>query len=237
MQETHSISTDTKIWNTEWGSKAYYAHGRSNSRGVAVLFKRGFNPKVNNILRDSEGRYLLLQITIEGEIFTLLNIYAPTQNEGIEQIHFIENLDSVLDNFEISNLFMGGDFNTQMCSPQKEVSRDDNTGGDNSRPQSQRAIYISRIEALLNHYDIADTWAHKFPNQNRSTFHRGKQSSTLDYWFLPNHLLDSVSSFTISPHPLSDHSLLLLSVGVSPHERGPGYWRFNNQLLEDSNFV
>lgn len=45
-----------------------------------------------------------------------------------------------------------------------------------------------------------------------------------------------ISDFTILPHPLSDHSTLSVTVGL-PHEaRGPGFWRFNNQLLQDSTF-
>ena len=38
LQETHSDKMIEKIWNTQWGTKIWYSHGTSNSRGVANLF-------------------------------------------------------------------------------------------------------------------------------------------------------------------------------------------------------
>lgn len=236
LQETHSTPVDTKIWSSEWGAKVIYAHGRSNSKGVAILFKRGFNPQIYKIIQDPEGRFLIAQILLEGEHLTLINIYAPTQNEGSEQVTFLENLNSIIDDLDILEVFMAGDFNIQL----HQKSRQSTTGitsGDQLRSPSHRDRYITSLKNLLDQYHLGDAWTHKFPQSKQSTFHRGSQKSTLDYWFIPRHMLDSISTLTVSPHPLSDHSILSLTVGVSPQERGPGYWRFNNLLLEDPDFV
>lgn len=234
MQETHSVLSDTKMWNSEWGAKATYAHGRSNSKGVAILFKRGFNPTVSNVVKDPEGRFLIMQIVVEGESLTLINVYAPTQSEGTEQSNFLENLNSTIDDLEISDVLMGGDFNIHIHQNSGQSARGSHLGDSNPRSSSQRSRYITSIHALLDQYHLADAWLHKFPRANRSTFHRGSQNSILDYWFLPCHMLDSISNFSITPHPLSDHSILSVSIGLIPQDRGPGYWRFNNQLLEDT---
>lgn len=45
------------------------------------------------------------------------------------------------------------------------------------------------------------------------------------------------SSVTISPHPLSDHSIVRAEVSLSNNTRGPGYWRFKNDLLKDPAFI
>lgn len=46
LQETHSTPQDQKIWASEWGGRVLFSHGLSNSRGVAILFKRAYNPKI-----------------------------------------------------------------------------------------------------------------------------------------------------------------------------------------------
>lgn len=94
---------------------------------------------MTNIVQDPKGRFLVLQIVIEGESLTLVNVYAPTQNEGIEQTSFLENINSVLDELEISDLFMGGDFNIHTPSISYPSSQDNTTGDNsNSPPSSQK---------------------------------------------------------------------------------------------------
>ena len=42
LQETHSKKKDTETcWKNEWGCEIIMAHGSSNSRGVAILVKKG----------------------------------------------------------------------------------------------------------------------------------------------------------------------------------------------------
>lgn len=71
----------------------------------------------------------------------------------------------------------------------------------------------------------------------RGTFHRGNYTATLDYLFIPEFLLPSVTSIDILPEPLSDHSALHLDFALSTQKRGPGFWRFNNQLLSNPVFI
>lgn len=130
------------------------------------------------MIYDPEGRFIILQIIIDEDVLTLINVYAPTQSEGSEQASFLERLNTAVDELEISDVFMGGDFNIHIPSnsEQSEV---------NLRSSSHRATYINRIQAFLSQYDIADVWSYKFPLSNSPTFHRNAQSSTLDYWFIP----------------------------------------------------
>lgn len=204
---------------------------------MAIFFKKGLNPKVLNTIPDPEGRFLILQIALGEEHITLINVYAPTQNEGSEQINFLENLSSTIADLEITDVFMGGDFNVQIHQNPCQTTSEHSTGPSSLRPVSQRARYIARITAFLDHLIISDAWYHKYPRSNQSTFHRGSQHSTLDYWFIPRYMMDSISNSTVKPHPLSDHSLLSLTLESNPQERGPGYWRFNNQFLEHPEFV
>lgn len=78
LQETHSTPGQEKIWSSEWGGKAYFSHGSSSARGVAILLPPSSPIRVLSSKRDEEGRFLFLQASIDGWEFALLNIYAPT---------------------------------------------------------------------------------------------------------------------------------------------------------------
>lgn len=222
LQETHSTSHDQRIWLSEWGGEGRFSHGRSNSRGVATLFKRGHSFEIKKEISDQEGRFLLLQIKVREDIFTFLNIYAPTQSQSRDQDDFIQKVGQTLDNLEITDLFVGGDFNTQLHL------------GSHSSTSSNS--YSSGINSLMKDYSLSDLWQEKFPSNHRGTFHRGTYSARLDYWLIPSHLTPQ-SSIKISPHPLSDHSVVTAELTLSNNIQGPGYWRFKNELLKDHSFI
>ena len=46
------IQLTMKQWKAEWGAPLELAHGSSNSRGVAILFRRGFDCKIIKKLID-----------------------------------------------------------------------------------------------------------------------------------------------------------------------------------------
>lgn len=55
---THSTQADLGIWLSELGGEGRFSHGRSNSRGVAILFKRGYTFKIVEEVTAQEGRFL-----------------------------------------------------------------------------------------------------------------------------------------------------------------------------------
>ena len=38
VQETHSTKGRERIWKSEWGGKIVFGHGKTNARGVCILF-------------------------------------------------------------------------------------------------------------------------------------------------------------------------------------------------------
>ena len=63
-QETHSAMEIEKQWGCEWNVEVLYPHGTSRSKGVAILFNENpqFCYKINKILRDDQGRILIVDI-------------------------------------------------------------------------------------------------------------------------------------------------------------------------------
>ena len=67
LQETHSTGNNEKQWKAEWGAPWGLAHGSSNSRGVAILFRKGFDCKIIKKVIDPNGRYISIEVQINDE--------------------------------------------------------------------------------------------------------------------------------------------------------------------------
>ena len=63
-----------------WGYHAYFSSFNSSSRGVMILLNNNFEHKVEKVISDVNGNYLILDINIEGRNFILVNIYGPNEN-------------------------------------------------------------------------------------------------------------------------------------------------------------
>ena len=55
----------------------------SNSCGVAIIFKKGFDDTVLSKFEDPLGRYLILKAEIKEKLYVLINIYAPNKDKDI----------------------------------------------------------------------------------------------------------------------------------------------------------
>ena len=83
LQETHRVMEIEKQWSCEWNGEVLYSHGRSRSKGVAILFNKNpqFCCKINRIFRDDQGRILIVDIDVNDHHFALANIYGPNMDD------------------------------------------------------------------------------------------------------------------------------------------------------------
>ena len=68
LQETHSKKETELQWKSEWGSEIMLSHGSSNSRGVAILLKRGVDCSIRSKILDPLGRFIILKTEIADTI-------------------------------------------------------------------------------------------------------------------------------------------------------------------------
>ena len=97
LQETHTTKKIEPKWKMEIGTQyePYFSHGKSNKRGVCTIIPRGLVKSVIKTEEDEDGRYLLVQIEINKTVYTIVNVYFPTQEFVTEQIQTLEALDFV----------------------------------------------------------------------------------------------------------------------------------------------
>ena len=61
LQETHSKFEVEKQWEREWGGSMFFSHGSNNARGVAILFRSGFDTIIDAVKRDGQERLLVIK--------------------------------------------------------------------------------------------------------------------------------------------------------------------------------
>ena len=108
MQETHSLATNLKYWRAEWGGNLYCVHGTSASRGVAICFRKGFSPKIHDVVRDVDGRYIIMKIEIESRTIAIDCLYAPNEDSPDFFVEFFRKIEAI----KVDSVIIGGDFNT-----------------------------------------------------------------------------------------------------------------------------
>ena len=122
LQETYSSPQTIKTWEAEWGGKIIESHGSNHSRGVMILFKPRLDVTTEKIVNDSNGRYILSEVLLDGERFVFLNIYSP--NDQARQIQFLKNLSRlVLNSHANEKVMLFGDLNCVMYERDKRGGR------------------------------------------------------------------------------------------------------------------
>jgi len=92
LQETHSLSADEILWKYEWGGDILFAHGDSNSKGVAILIIRNLNYRLGKLLLDPCGRFNLAKTDFDKKKIILENVYAPNKDDNVFLMAFFVTL-------------------------------------------------------------------------------------------------------------------------------------------------
>ena len=92
LQETHSTISDEGKWKDEFSGPVLYSYSTSNSCGVLITFF-GKNRCVNNQTTDKHGQILILDVTVDGSEYILVNIYnANTESEQLKVLNDLSEL-------------------------------------------------------------------------------------------------------------------------------------------------
>ena len=233
LQETHSTCQTQKQWKEEWGGEIFFSHGKSNARGVCIMFRKGYDFEIIKQVSDTSGRFILLKIKVQGVNYVILNLHAP--NDESKAVSFFKKLNLILREEGIdpsANLIIGGDFN---CPLNPLLDKNKCTISDR-----RKHPLIESVKNLMEDFDLQDIWRIKNPRTKSFTwgnFGKG-QFSRIDYWLISSSLQDVVKEVDIVSGVKSDHSGIILSlINEECEKRGPGFWIFNSSLLDDEQYV
>jgi exonuclease III len=238
LQETHTDLNFEGEWHKDWGDKnIIFAHGDSNSKGVAIILPTDIDYKLNSKECDPDGRFIIINVTIDNTNFWIINCYSPTSSQPAEQLVWLNKIQNFIDNFNDqdndSNIILGGDLNDYFTPKLDKF---------NPKINLAETDYIKAWKAICNDTSICDIWRILNPNLKRYTWRQGKTKNTLrqsrlDYWLISTHLIYNLNEVDIKPGFRSDHSLINISFyAQEKSNRGPSYWRFNANLLKNSEY-
>ncbi|CAM4631076.1 unnamed protein product [Lepidochelys kempii] len=210
------------------GERVFFSPLTVRTAGVVTLFSPDLRPEVLGVTKAVPGCLLHLWAHMEGLMVNLVNICALTS--GPEQLRFYQQVSTFLGILDPRKcLVLGGDFNTTL----EERAR-------SGTKQCPAATDVLR--EIVEHHSLVDVWCDHHPDDvSMFTFvwveaHQLRHSRW-DHIYLSRLHLSQAHSSSIRPAPFSDHHLAIVTVSLCAERLGPGYWHFNNSLLEDVGFV
>ena len=214
LQETHSSIDSINQWELEWGGKAYWSHGTTASRGVGILIKKDTKIEIINSFNDQNGRIIGITYKEENETFSLMNIYAPNEDNST----FFVDAFTLLEHQEGKRL-IAGDFNLVM-----ETNLD--------RHNSNAVNHEKSLE-IIQKYDedtqMCDIWRIRNPDSRQYTYMRNENSkeryvgSRIDFFLIEKLIESWTKSIKIHPKFKCDHSPVILQLNPFMINRGRGY--------------
>ena len=150
----------------------------------------------------------------------------------IEQDNFFENLNELILRYSDRNLMIGGDFNVCL------IPDLDKKGG----CCKTRSSYCKNLNNLIEDISLVDIW--RLRNNDKLQFTRRERTksgivqSHLDFWLISSAVEYLIKSCEIKPGCYSDHSVVNLKIDlIGTQPRGRGCWKFNNNLLNDPEYI
>ena len=181
--KTHiSLEKWKKIVYAQWGYKVHFSNYKSNARGTAILIHNNFEYKVIQEKVDINGKFLILDIIIQGNRISLVTLYGPNKDKPT----CFENINLILDELGNEHIIMCGDFNL-VLEPEIDTENYQHVNNPNAR---NKLLEIIENKNLIDAYrqlhetEPRFTWRKLNPRRLRmregksGLFSRGKSRST-----------------------------------------------------------
>lgn len=225
IQEAHCTKENINDWRAEWGYQALFSCCSTKKAGVAILFNNNFCFQITATHVDPEGRFLICDLSTSGKCFTLVNIYAPNNDNP----NFFINVSEQLKKFNCDEIIFGGDFNLVL-----DIAKD-KKGGLARTHQKARDVVCE----LCEHLDLTDVWRAMNPDQNRYTWRQKKPEvqCRLDFFLISQSTLCNTFCAGIIPGYKTDHSMITLQISVHSNARGKGFWKLNTSFLSEIEYI
>ena len=173
LQETHFRPRDTSRLKVRGWKKIFHANGNQKKAGVAILISDKIDFKIKTITRDKGGHYIMMKGSIQEEVITIVNIYAP----NIRAPQYIRQMLTAIKGEINSNIIIVGDFNS-LLSPMDRSSK----MKINKETQA--------LNDTLNKMDLIDIYKTFHPKTTIYTFFSGAHG----FFFWIDHILGHKSS-------------------------------------------
>lgn len=224
LVDTHFSQKDQNLIRSQWNSDCVFNSYSSNSRGIAILFNN-IEYELHTQLNDTQGNYLIVDISVQSKRFTLAVIYGP----NVDSPQFFKALFEEIDSIGNESLIMCGDFNL-VLEPDLDYH---NYRHINNRKARQLVLDEIEIRNLKDSFRILS------PLQRRYTWRRTNplQQARLDFFLVTDDIHQQVNKCKIGISYRSDHSMVTLEIDFFNIKKGKSLWKHNNALLKDIDYI
>ncbi len=175
-----------------------------------------------------EQRIIIIKFEHENETYICASVYSP--NKPDDKVRFYSKVSTIINAYthDDYNVIIGGDMN---CVVNSDL--DNNCGRTHTRRE------IDGLNNLVNSIESFDLW--RIHNDDRKEYTWKHRSSPimrrLDYIFGNQKVVDKSIHSEIVDIPLTDHRSVIVDIQTAKMKFGKYYWKFNNQLLKDREYV
>ena len=226
LQETYVTEDVVNKWKKEWGGELVYSVGTGRSKGQLILLGK-------HLLYDHEvihcsDRLLIIKLIVDNESICVCNAYAPNSTNEISR--FMNDVTDFLFEIAVDKIIMCGDFNTVACNEKDIIS---------GEKHSETAV--NNFNDFIDDNNFYDAYRILNPETIEYSWSRMIRGNLiarrLDYIFLSEALVGDVIECNLSSFPSSDHRGVIVQIRLVKIDRGPGYWKMNNALLKERNYL
>lgn len=229
IQESHACEADVTFWRSQWGSEVWFSFGSNKSAGVVIL-KGKFKGHIHSKHTDTEGRWIILHVSIDFSQFIIVNVYATNNKQKNNNLFLtIEGkIEQLCSKFPCAVIIWGGDFNTVM---DEEIDR--------WPPKRKEKTCV--LKNICTRLDLLDIWRYTYPQQRMYTWanNDSTKQSRIDFWLISANSANDVKLVGIEVSVLTDHKAIVININKDAASlTGPktNYWKLNKSLLKNELF-
>ena len=169
---------------------------------------------ITSVYASQDGRVLKFTLTIEERSLTIVNIYAPNEdNPSFFERIFKENSRNA------DSLIVIGDFNLVM-----------NTSMDRIGSQHNNTKALDMVKTFCEELMLCEVWRGRNEDARRYSWYRAKpklSASRIDFSIISSSLSDMCENTGYTTGLHTDHLAYYLYFNITNNERGRGYWKLN----------
>ena len=226
LQESYITRDDAEQWKKEWGGDLIFSEGTRRSKGQIILLNKRFSHDWN--VEYVSDRLLIIKVKIQSTTYSICNVYAPNAVRDVE--HFFNDVTDVFSELETDKMVICGDFNSVLDNDLDIIS---------GQKHSDTAVQNFRNFCISN--NLSDIFRLFHTDEKVFTWSRIINGSLvarrLDYILSNDHAINDIIECNTVSFSQTDHCGIFIKSKCSDITRGPGYWKFNNALLKENDYL
>jgi exonuclease III len=224
--DTRFDKSKENLIKNEWGGDAIFSSKDSQSRGAAIFFRKGLPVKIIEKFADQNGNMVATKVEVYEKTILLTGLYGPNNDDPN---FYDQECFTLMDEVQADFSIYCGDRTLGL-----DQDRDTYNYLHSHKPDARNSVL-----SFMERESMCDIWREL--NPEAKTFSWRKKNpikfARLDFFLISSHLVPYITNTFIEPGFQSDHSIIGIEIDFSRVKLGRGFFKFNNSLLQDVDYV